>query len=239
MPEPPVITISTLEDLKRVLFIQRYTTRRAHDELEAVASDKAIDSDSDPSKVANLMKEEAALLASYAMRPTLTEWNAQGGLDPCGFYATATTYGASFGVAVLIGELIFEQVRRAHPHAGGAIKGVFISLLAAETQSHLSGSEGMGGLSVMQFSVSKSDGSQIENEGAREQIQATLNDMIQTIVATGVEYGLFDEQEAHTITEVGIRVLLHMQDITKFVSTVADAHKRFQKEIPVISSNPK
>jgi hypothetical protein len=240
MPEIPVVTIETLDHLKKVLFVQRTITRRAHDELEAVASDNLLDADPEPSQVKKYMKEEAALLASYAMRPTLTEWAVQGGLEQGGFYEGATTWGASFGVAILANELILEQIRHAHPPLGAAVKGVFLSVLAAEVQLRTHLDEGELERMVMKFNVTKQDGTPIEDETVAEKIRASLADMVQTIIATGLEYGLFAESldsGAHRITEVGTRVMLHMHDILKFVAIMAEAHQRFQSEAPALMNS--
>jgi hypothetical protein len=239
MPEIPVVKIETLDDLKKVLFIQRQITRKAHDELEAVASDNILDADPDPSKVKRFMKEEADLLASYAMRPTLTEWAQQGGLTQSGLYEGASTWGATFGVAILTGELILEQIRQMHPPLSAAVKGVFLSLLSAETQARQELDDEELENVIMKFNVAKPDGSPIEDEEIREKIRTSLADMVQTIIATGLEYGLFEERDAgsHVITEIGIRVLLHMQDVMKFVTIMAEAHQRFQNEAPALTDS--
>ncbi len=229
-----IVRIETLDDLKKVLFIQRQITRRAHDELEAVASDILLDADSDPSEVEKYMREEADLLASYAARPTLTEWAQQGGLEQKGVYEGAQTWGATFAVAILVGELILEQVQAMHQQFALAIKGVFISLLAAEAQARTTLDEGELEHIVMNFNVMKPDGSAIEDEGLKEKIKVSLSGMTRTMVATGLEYGLFEErgQGSHMITQTGVRVLLHMQDVQKFVTAMAEAHQRFQNEAP-------
>lgn len=238
MPEIPVVQIETLDDLKKVLFIQRQITRKAHDELEAVASDNALDAAPDIEAVQSFMKDEAALLATYAMRPTLMEWAVQGGLEQAGFYEGAQTWGATFGVAILVGELILEQIRSIHPQFSSAAKGLFMSLLAAETQIQIHDWEEFENM-VMKFNVTKSDGSPIEDEAIKEKIRASLADVIQTIVATGLEYGIFEERDkgSHMITAVGTRVLLHMQDIQKFVTIMAEAHQRFQNEAPALMNS--
>jgi hypothetical protein len=239
MPEIPVVKIETLDDLKKVLFIQRQITRRAHDELEAVASDNALDADPDTDQVKKYMKEESELLAVYAMRPTLTEWSIQGGLEQNGFYEGAATWGATFGVAILTSELVLEQIRKMHPQFSPAVKGVFLSLLTAESNVHTELNSSELEHIAMNFNVTKLDGSPIEDEGVQENIKASLNDMVQTIVATGLEYGIFEERNkgSHMITEVGIRVLLHMQDVQKFVGIMTEAHGRFQSEAPALMNS--
>lgn len=239
MPEIPICRVNTLEDLKKVLFIQRQITRKAHDELEAVASDNVLDADPDPSQVQKFMRSEAALLASYAMRPTLTEWTVQGGLEQSGFYEGASTWGATFGVAILTNELILEQIRHVHPQFGMAIRGVFLSLLAAEAQAQGQLDEGELENIVMTFNVTNTDGSPIKDEAIKEQLRATLAEMVKTILATGMEYGLFEEREkgSHMITDVGTRVMLHMHDVIKFVTIMAEAHQRFQNEAPALMNS--
>src|SRR5271166_5396011 len=237
MAELPVVKIETLEDLKRVLFIQRQITRKAHDELEAVASDNVIDADPDPAKVKKYMKEESELLASYAIRPTLSEWAQISGHGE--FQEGSNTWGATFGVAILTGELILEQIRSMHPQFTPAVKSVFLQLLGAETQLKTTLGEDELENVIMKFNVAKPDGSPIEDEGIKEKIRASLADMVGTIIATGLEYGLFEDKGngAHLITNLGVRVFLHMQDVMRFVAAMAEAHKRFQSEAPALMNS--
>jgi hypothetical protein len=237
MSEIAVVKIETLEDLKRVLFIQRQITRKAHDELEAVASDNILEADPSDAKVKKFMKEESELLTSYAIRPTLSEWAYNGGLE--GFYEGQQTWGATFAVALLVGELILEQIRSMHPQFTPAIKGVFIQLLAAEAQMRTTLDEDELENIVMKFNIAKPDGSPIQDEGVKAKIQASLNDMVSTIIATGLEYGLFEDkgEGAHLITNLGVRVMLHMQDVMRFVATMAEAHKKFQSEAPALMNS--
>jgi hypothetical protein len=231
MPDTPVVRVETFDDLKKVLFIQHQITRRAHDELEAIASDNILDANTDVNSVKQYMKEEGGLLSAYAMRPTLTEW-AQQSFEG----QTASTWGATFGVALLTGELILEQVRREHPPLAAATKAIFMMLLAAETQAKNVLSDGEFENVVMSFNVAKPDGSPIDDPATKEKFRVALADVVATIIATGIEYGLFTagDNGSHLITEVGTRVLFHMQDIQKFVAIMAEAHQRFQNEVPAL-----
>src|SRR5271157_5555792 len=238
MAELPVVRIETLEDLKRVLFKQRQITRKAHDELEAVASDNVLEADPDESKVKKFMKEESELLASYAIRPTLTEWaQISGGQDL--FAEGSETWGATFAVAILTGELILEQIRSMHPQFTPAVKSVFIQLLGAETQLKTTLGEDELENVMMKFNVTKPDGTPIEDPTVKEQIRASLADMVSTIIATGLEYGLFEDKGngSHLITNLGVRVFLHMTDVMRFVAAMANAHKRFQSEAPALMNS--
>lgn len=232
MPKPPVVSIDTLEDLKRVLFIQRQITRKAHDELEAVASDTLLDT-SDPEQVQKYMKEESELLRSYAMRPTLAEWAQQGGPE----VESTGTWGASFGVAILTGELVLEQIRQMHPQFAHAVRPIFLSLLTVTSQMKGAIDDGEIERVVMKFQFTKPDGSPFEDE-IKDMIHKSIADVVQTIVATGVEYGLFEEREsgAQQITELGQRVLLHMTDIQEFLGIMGEAHKRFQSDPTVMNA---
>jgi hypothetical protein len=239
MAEIPVLRIETLEDLKKVLFLQRQITRKAHDELEAVASDNVLDADPDPAKVKKFMKEESELLASYAIRPTLTEWAYNGGISDTSLYGGSQTWGATFAVAILTSELILEQIRAMHPQYVHAIKSVFLQLLAAETQMKTTLDEGELENITMKFNVMKPDGTPIDDEGVKKQIHVGLNDLVSTIVATGLEYGIFEDRGkgAHIITNLGVRVMLHMQDTLRFVLVMAEAHKKFQSEAPALMNS--
>lgn len=239
MAEIPVVRIETLEDLKKVLFLQRQITRKAHDELEAVASDNVLDADPDPAKVKKFMKEESELLTSYAIRPTLTEWVYNSGISDTNLFGGTNAWGATFAVAILTSELVLEQVRAMHPQFAPTIKSVFLQLLAAETQMKTTLDEGELENVVMKFNVTKPDGTPINDESIKKQILAGLTDLVSTIVATGLEYGLFEDRGkgAHIITNLGVRVLLHMQDTLRFVSVMAEAHKRFQSEAPALMNS--
>ena len=235
MTELQVVKIDTLEDLKKALFLQKQMTRRAHDELQTVAGDNILDGDPnpDPETVKKFMKDEADLLKTYAFRLTLTEW-AMGGIEA----GNTAQWGATFGVALLVGELILSQVNSMHPGYGSAVKGLFVNLLTLENRLRLNG-EDISEINslIMNFNVTKADGTPIESDATKATIRKGLQEVLHTIIATGIEYGLFEETETgHQITKTGHRVMLHMHDIQKFVDTLAAAHARFQNEVPALMS---
>jgi hypothetical protein len=235
MTDTPVIRIDTLEDLKKALFLQKQMTRRAHDELQTVAGDSVLEGNPnpDPETIKKFMKDEANLLKTYAFRLTLTEW-AMGGVTA----GNTAQWGATFGVALIVGELILAQVNSMHPGYGAAIKGFFVNLLALENRLRLNGDDTseIDGL-VMNFNVTKKDGTPVDDEATKTKIRKGLHEVLHTILAAGIEYGLFEETETgHQITKTGHRVMLHMHDVQTFVETLAAAHARFQNEVPALMS---
>jgi len=238
MPDKPILRIESLDDLKRVLFVQRRVTRRAHNELEAIANDNLIDAAPDPAQVKRYMAEETELLRSYAMRPTLTEWSQSGEFTE-GCYEGASTWGASFGVAIIVGALVIEQVRQMHPTFGVGIRHIFLTLLGAESQASAT-TAGDGGTAALlvHFNVANPDGTPIQDESVREQTRKALSLVVQSLVATGLEYGIFTDagNGGHVITEMGRRVLFHMLDIQAFITAMGEAHKKLQSEAPALAS---
>ncbi len=237
MPDTPILRVETLDDLKRILFIQRKVTRRAHDELEAIADDNVLGAIPDPAQIKKFMAEEIELLRSYAMRPTLTEWAQSGGLSE-GCHEGATTWGATFGVAIIVGSLVIEQVRQMHPTLGAGIRNIFLTLLSAESQALATEGDSEGYNLMMHFSIANPDGTPIDDPAAKESARLTLEAVVHTLVATCIEYGILTEREngGHVITEMGRRVLFHMLDVNKFIAIMGEAHKKFQAEVPVLAN---
>ena len=113
MDAETLVQIRNVDDLKKVLFLQKTITSRAKNELLAVAGDKSLEPDGDLEEQAEyFIEEEGKLLDRYAKYPTLTEFQLMPHLYD------GTKWGATFGVTLLVGELIFEQLRISHPHFG-------------------------------------------------------------------------------------------------------------------------
>jgi hypothetical protein len=101
---PPVAKIESIEDLYRILTLKRIISRRAYDELLAIAGDRVLKNTAPTDEDAlHFMGEEKELLRKYANYPTLTEWEMMPNLR------TGTKWGSTFGVTVLIGELILTS----------------------------------------------------------------------------------------------------------------------------------
>ena len=101
-----IVQLKSLDDLKKVLSLQRIITTKAKNELVAVASDKSLEAGADlMEETHKFLVEEKKLLDKYAKYPTLTEFQ----LMPNSY--DGYKWGATFGVTLLVGELIFEQLK--------------------------------------------------------------------------------------------------------------------------------
>ena len=125
MPTPTLVSLANLDELKKVLFLQKTIITQAKNELLAAAGDFVEEAIKDnPIEQGNLFIErEKALLKKYVDYPTLSE-----------FVATPSIYGgykwgATFGVTLLVGELIFEQLKSARPHFSPVIRQLFVLFL--------------------------------------------------------------------------------------------------------------
>src|SRR5271166_2806341 len=127
--QPPsyLFRIKTVEDLKKVLMRQKLCTRQAAEELAKIASNEALQTiegepeEKQKEKVFTIMKAESILLEKYGMNPTMTELNAMPHTPDL-----AIKWGATFGVALLVGELILEQVRQLQGTFEHALRGLYV-----------------------------------------------------------------------------------------------------------------
>src|SRR5208337_3030047 len=115
-----VVQIRNVDELKKVLFIQRNVTQQARAEMLAIMSD-GMDS---PRQPENFFDDAKLLLTKYANYPTLTEF-AQ---DPQ--LLNLTKWGATFGLAALVGGLVLEQVRQMQPKFESVMRQMLMVLLA-------------------------------------------------------------------------------------------------------------
>lgn len=233
-----VVTIDTLDDLKKILFVQRQTTGKAKEELLNIVNDGMLDDDptiAEERRVKQFMKQEGELLGQWADRATLTEWKQAHALT-----STLNGWGNTFGVALLVGELFFEPIRRSYPMFSGTLRNIFVALLQAEmTALKNAGDSDIVQDLVMRFNINGQDGKPITDEKVKEEMREQLRQVIAALLNAGFEYGVFTmtgEEVHHAITHRGQRVLFHLMDIQSFVNVMAAAHKRFQSETPVLQS---
>src|SRR5574337_608111 len=115
----PVAPIRNLEELKKLLFIQRIVTQQAKDELLGTVSDGV-----HPVAPQVFMAEATKLLEKYVSYPTLSEFAANPSL------ANVYKWGATFGVTALIGGLILGEVAVMQPQFEPVLRPMFLALLA-------------------------------------------------------------------------------------------------------------
>jgi hypothetical protein len=222
--EQPIVNLRTLEDLKKVLLVQRMVSNQAKKELLAVASDAELlqNPENIGKKAADLMAEEKKILTKYANNPTMTEFNILPNLKG------GTHFGATFAVAVLVGELILEQVKAMQGKFKPVVHRMFmILLMELDRPKHKYLVEPLE--KAMTFNVTKPDGSPVPLEEATAYKKRMVHSLVETFLIVCIEYGLVTTaNQGYHITELGRRVLLHLLDAEKFVTLLVEAHHRFQ-----------
>jgi len=102
-----LVPLDTLEDLKRVLFVQKTIAQEVRREMMATATTEELAKGklSGPEEVKRIVLAHGRLLEKYAKYPTLSEFSFHPSL------VGATKWGATFGVAIMVRALVIDQVR--------------------------------------------------------------------------------------------------------------------------------
>jgi hypothetical protein len=229
MAIPPVITINTVEDLYRILTLKRIISRRAHEELLNIAGDKVLQINAIPSLEDTLqfISEERKLLNKYASYPSLTEWNLMPELH------SGTKWGSTFGVTILVGELILENLRQLHAGFSLSIlQKMFMAILGELNKPstvYLVDSIHR----MTNFNVERADGQPLDEKDKEAFVHQVLTQILESFVSISEKYGLVEEKgPGVSITPLGQRVLLHLKDASDFVIILTEAHTRLQTEKP-------
>lgn len=199
----------------------------------AIASDSLLPAGATDEEINayDFMAQEAKLLEKYANYPTLTEFKVMPHLHD------GAKWGATFGVTLLVGELVFEKVKQLHPHFAPVIRQMFVVLLSElenpspENETLLDPLE-----KALRFKVTTEDGGEVAEDRQRAFIRNLVHGLVESFVIVGVEYGIILAQEAgYSITPLGKRVLLHLLDAAKFIDEMTKAHTKFQAVKPKLS----
>ena len=221
-----IVQLRNLDDLKKVLFLQKTIITQAKNELMSVISG------TDPSLIGEAKKfldQEKAILDKYAKYPTLTEFQ----LMPSSF--DGYKWGATFGVTLLVGELIFEQLKSSHPHFGGVIRPLFVLLLSElEDPQHEYLIEPLE--KHLRFKITTENGEAVPLKKQKAYVRDLVSQLADTMVALCESYGIVKVKKGGVaITPLGKRVLLHLLDASKFVEDMTTAHAKFQTAKPKLS----
>lgn len=233
-PPPYLFRIATVEDLKKVLLRQKLCTRQAAEELAKIASSEnlqAIEGESEErqkEKAFTIMKAEQILLDKYAMYPTMTEFNAMPNTPDL-----AIKWGATFGVALIVGELILEQVRQLQGTFEAALRSLYLILLCEldnPTCDYM-----IDALEkAIRIELKDKTGKPFPADRQVAFKRQLLRQLIEAFCLVSVGYGVMDahQEGAYSLTTLGRRVKMHLIDAQRYISLISDAHKRFQGEKP-------
>lgn len=225
-----IFPLTDLDELKKLLFLQKTITSRAKNELLAVAGDKTIEPEGDLEEQAEyFIGEESKLLEKYSKYPTFSEFAVSPALYD------GIKWGATFGVTLLVGELIFEQLRIAHSHFTPVIRQLFTLLLSElDHPQHAYLIEPLE--KHLRFKVTTEGGEEVSQQQQQVFVRGLVNKFVETTVALSESYGIVEVKEGGVvITPIGKRVLLHLLDASKFVEEMTKAHAKFQSIRPKLS----
>jgi hypothetical protein len=225
-----IVQLRSLDDLKKVLFLQKSITTKAKNELVAVAGDGSLEPDADPSvEAARFLAEERKILEKYAKYPTLTEFQ----LMPNSY--DGYKWGATFGVTLLVGELIFEQLKTSHPHFGPVIRQLVVLFLSElDHPQHEYLIEPLE--KHLRYKVTSELGTEVPEAQQKAFVRDLVNQFADTLVALCDSYGIVKVKKGGVvITPLGKRVLLHLIDAAKWVEDMTTAHAKFQNSKPHFS----
>ena len=186
-----LVPIRSEDELQKVLFIQHSCTRAAKNEILALAIDNR-----EPEKYIAASKR---LLEKYAAYPTLTEFAKNPKLN------NVYKWGATFGVAALVGTFVIEEVKALQPQFGSALRQMLLIILKG---------------------LDESDRTSLPME-------AEAKDAVELLIAMSVAYGLMVRiKDKVALTPTGKRVLMHLVDTARFIEEMGEAHEKFQSKKP-------
>lgn len=223
-----IVQLKNVDDLKKVLFLQKTIITQAKNELMALISDNSLEEN--PRLQANtFLVEQKKLLEKYAKYPTLTEFQ----LMPSSY--DGYKWGATFGVTLLVGELIFEQLNGAHPHFGKVMRPLFVIFLnELDNPQHEYLIEPLE--KHLRFKVTDETGVAVSEEKQKEFVRDLVSQLAETMVVVCTSFGIVKVKKGGVaITPNGKRVLLHLLDASKFVEDMTTAHAKFQTAKPKLS----
>src|SRR5271166_4731554 len=200
LPMKPLAPINSVDDLKKILFIQKTVTDRAKAEMLGIATDGV----GNPKAAEKFIMEERKLLMKYANYPTLSEM-----AEEPEALMNGTKWGATFGVAILVGGLILEEVKRMQPHLEPVLRPMLMLLL--DELNHPRHKYLVEPLEKNMKITSKT----AANQAAIKRQVCT--DLANAMISVGSQYGVVKKDNGGVkLTPLGRRVFLHMADAERF-----------------------
>ena len=238
-PEPVrLVKLDSLEDLKRVLFVQKTVAQEVRREMMATATTEELAKGklSGPEEVKRIVLAHGRLLEKYAKHPTLSEFSFHPSL------VGATRWGATFGVAIMVRALVIDQVKTSlakdipyRPLLPYARSMYLLVLKELDNPTHEYIIEPLEEAIKVSVSV---EGSKVaaSDEAGRQFTRRLLYQFAERLLLASAQYGIVSQVPmGYAITDLGRRVLLHLIDADIFLRELVDAHRRFQEERPRLS----
>ncbi len=230
-----LFAIRTLSELNHLLHQQRSMTRQATSELDDIIKNVCTpENHEDEEYIASItMQREFELLERYAVLPTLTEHERNVHLRD------AMQPGATFAVAAIVGNVILSHLR-AMANVLPRVHRMLLMLMLSEFDKPVSEDIDLVETFVrsMKIELRESLGS-ISEEERHKLLTAMLRPLAEAMVLVTNQYRMIEniEGEGWAITPVGQRVMMHLFDAQRFIESIGDAHRRFQRELVRESTN--
>lgn len=227
-----LVNINTLEDLKRVLYVQKIIAQECRREMMACASSQELATGkvSGPEELRRIIKAQTALLEKYSKYPTFSEF----AFHPV--LGAATKWGSTFGVAIMVKALIVDQIRTAMPQFASFMRSIYLTIIKElNDPQHEYLIEPLE--AAIKFRVTMGeDGEEINDERSKMLTRKLLYQVTESLVMVSAQYGIVEQTPyGFGITPMGRRILLHMIDADIFLNELVAAHKQFQAEKPKIN----
>ena len=207
------LVINTFEEMKEAYLMQRMATAKATLELNGAVT---VSADAGADASGTLVQQVTHLLTSYAGMPTLAECGRAPELRG------AYKQGATFGVALIVGEMILKQVKQIASQFPLAHLSLLIILLS-ELEPGIDPLDILAGHTTFELIGSEDE--------QRQQTLDLLAPLAAALVGVASIYKLVETDGALncTVTPLGLRVALHLLDAHQFVNVMIEAHARFRK----------
>jgi hypothetical protein len=191
------------------LFIQASIASQAAKEMLAIAANPRLSS-----KPELYVAAQKRLLEKYAGYPTLTEF-AQ---DPQ--LANVYKWGATFGVASLVGLLVLDEVRHLQSHFAPVVRQLyFILLKELDKPQHKYLVEPLGKALKLPTKSTRA-------------AQGMLAKLVEAYAVVNTQFGVMGPSlSGMSLTPVGKRVLLHLADAQRFIEETAQAQAKFRPKL--------
>jgi DNA-binding transcriptional LysR family regulator len=231
-----LVHIQTLDELKKILFVQRLISRQAKEELLSVSNDELIEDlkgNKLQTKVNQCIEDEKNLLVKYVNYPTFSEFNQSKAL------LNLTQWGSSFGVAVLINELVLEQTRLrigSNPFLD-SLRKIYVLIL-----KELHDPRATDIVEALEKTIKAkfvdANGKVATQQTTQKAIRKSIENIVLVVLHFSFSYGIISmskNDHGYKLTPLGRRTYLHLKDILEFVEILTSAHSKF-REAPKLST---
>jgi hypothetical protein len=233
VPPPKVlVVIRSLDDLSRVLHTQKMIAAKAKKEFASIDSSNLDLNKPNENRLFEYIRQEKELLEKWSLMPTLTEFN-----QAVSQVSEDGKWGGTFGVAVLVQDIVLEQVYNQQKRLKPLLRKILMVMLNhLEKEDTNRGALDQVLAKIKLTATADRQGINLSKSENYTIVRKMMGQMVDTFLAVGCAFGLFENEgfEFKT-TPCGARVYWHMVDIQRFIEILTESHRAFQKEKPKLN----